>query len=262
MEFKFWAKLSKLFPESSLKQGVRRIFYHVAFGFTLGSYEVSFPDGTKADFHRLVFINERAGQSGSKSELMGYTGNYEIKGGDVGIIAGAYHGYSTVYAAKKAGIKGKVICFEPDPFSYKLLKKNIQLNELDNVICINKGLWSEDETLKLKFKAAGSQVTKDSKSAITEIQVVSLDNELPRLGISKVDFMWLDVEGAEIEVIKGAINTIKASNAELAVASYHIIDGNQSCIELENLFRHLGFETLTDHPLHLTTYAYKKRKTL
>jgi hypothetical protein len=92
------------------------------------------------------------------------------------------------------------------------------------------------------------------RESMTDVPVVSLDNALTEIGISNINFIKMDIEGAEIEAIKGAKKTL-SNNCGLAIASYHIIDGEKTCIQLEKLLSTLGYSVITSFPEHLTTYA-------
>ncbi len=66
-----------------------------------------------------------------------------------------------------------------------------------------------------------------------------------------------DVEGAELEVIKGALDILKGQRVNLAIASYHMLDGKKTFDRIEDALRSIGYNVDTDHPGHLTTYAFK-----
>jgi len=196
--------------------------------------------------------------------IKGYLAEYKLKKGDFVIDGGAFDGFFTFYAAKIVGEKGKIIAFEPDKTNFELLIKTKIRKKFNNVILINKGLWSENKILKfsttgLKDNMESSLLFNRNDESAIEISVTSVDYELKNREIGKVDFIKMDIEGAEIEAIKGAKNTLKNYDVNLAIASYHIVDGKKTCIKLEKLLREYGYHAYTSFPEHLTTYAYKKR---
>lgn len=196
--------------------------------------------------------------------LPGYFKYYSLKEGDIVIDGGAYLGEFTLYAAKVVGNGGKVIAFEPDPLNYKKLLENISLNNLDNVIAINKGLYSENTNLKFYNDSSGGSflISEDLESKpndIVEVPVVKLDDEMNRLGIQKVDFIKMDIEGAEIEALKGCKRLLESNCVNLAIASYHILDGLPTCKRLEGLLLDMGYNVETSNPQHLTTYGWKSK---
>jgi FkbM family methyltransferase len=191
---------------------------------------------------------------------LGYLKNYCIREGDVIVDAGAYTGAFTIYAAKIVGNRGRVLAFEPDSANFKILTDNISINELDNVTAINKGLWNKDDILKFNSKSdADSSLFYDDINGknIIDLEVAALDSELERLGIKKINFVKMDIEGAEIEAIKGSLKTLKQNYVDLAIASYHIVNGSPTYIFLEKFFSEIGYYSETSFPFHLTTYGSK-----
>ncbi|MDD3245967.1 MAG: FkbM family methyltransferase [Methanosarcina sp.] len=195
--------------------------------------------------------------------LKGYLKNYTLSNGDIVIDGGAYLGEFTLYASQKVGKEGKVIAFEPDRLNFEKLKENIELNKLNNVIAINKGLWDENTILKFyQSSTDGSSFNPDdsseNKNLFIEIPVVKLDSEIDRLGLKRVNFIKMDIEGAEVKAIKGCENILKNTSVNLAIASYHIVDGSQTYADVEKLLKSYGYECQTSFPSHLTTYASKR----
>lgn len=191
------------------------------------------------------------------SPLKGYELYYHLKEGDIVVDAGAFTGDYTIFAAKKVGQTGRVIAFEPDLKNRNILEKNLRHKKITNVIIVPKGLWSKDD--KLNMDASHGLSSKISEIGSNEIDVITLDNELKRRDIKKVDVIKMDIEGAEIEAVKGCINTIKRYFPFFAIASYHIVDGNPTYIFLEDYLRKRGYFVKTDFPNHRTTYAWKNQ---
>ena len=195
-----------------------------------------------------------------KRSLAGYLARRPLRPGDTVVDCGAYIGEFTLYAAAAVGRRGTVVAFEPDPAIFKSLEANIALNGFGNIKAVNKGVWRESGELKFvgdNIKGYSFMAAEADENAI-KVPVVSLDAELPRLGLGKVDFIKMDVEGAEIEAVKGAEKTLRAGAPSLAIASYHLVDGRKSYAALENILASFGYAAETGHPQHLTTYAVKK----
>ena len=190
------------------------------------------------------------------SPLKGYELYYHLKEGDIVVDAGAFTGDYTIFAAKKVGKSGKIIAFEPDEKNRKILKKNLVHAKLDNVIIIPKGLWDKNTTLDFKA-SSGLHSTALTGQSDTKIEVVRLDDELKKIGITKIDVLKMDIEGAEIEAIQGSINTLKNNEVNVMIASYHIVNGVTTSGFLENYLKNLGYSVRSDFEKHLTTYASK-----
>jgi len=175
---------------------------------------------------------------------------YKLKEGDVVVDAGANIGLFTIKAGRIVGDKGKVIAIEPDPNILGFLKRNIELNSLRNVIVVSKGVYSHKG--KLRFNVA-AEITEGSlyegilprmyrSTGFVEVEVDTLDNILKELEISKVNFVKMDIEGAEIEALKGMDGVLKG-RAELAIAAYHIVNGEQTFKTIIPWLKKRGFAT-------------------
>jgi len=197
-------------------------------------------------------------------EMPGYFKFYQPKEGDTIIDAGAFIGAFAIYVSKKIGNNGKVIAFEPDIKNYELLMKNITINNLDNVFCYNYCLWNTES--ELKFYASGRntssvvavQQKEEKDTQIIRVKAVALDNFLTKLNISNVDFIKMDIEGAEIEALNGAIKLLKRNNPNLAIASYHKRDGVETHNTITPILSQLGYNVSTIFSGQTITYASKR----
>ena len=107
--------------------------------------------------------------------------------------------------------KSKIVAIEAEPTNFKILKRNIHLNNLKNVCAVQSACYDEKTTIRL-FKdplGTGSHSIHKKQKEFIEIKADTLDNILREHKIGKVDLLKIDVEGAEANVIKGALKTIK-----------------------------------------------------
>ena len=128
------------------------------------------------------------------------------------IDIGANIGYYTVLAASLVGDKGKVFAFEPEPQNYALLVRNIELNGYKNVTLVRKAVSSKNNRTDLFINRATGAHSILSGHAdtvqVTPIETVKLDQYF-RGRESPIDIVKIDVEGTELDVIKGMTNIIK-----------------------------------------------------
>jgi FkbM family methyltransferase len=190
------------------------------------------------------------------NEVFGYIKKRDIKPGDIVIDCGAYSGVFSIYANKKSGSSGKVLAFEPDKKNSSILKKNILLNKCEKIKVIELGVFSEKNVLHFKQEGAGSKIEKNGDS---KIKVVDLDSELKRLKIpyEKISFIKIDIEGAEIEAIDGMRKLLAKGKPFLAIATYHIRDGEKTYKKVEAKLKRFGYNVETGYHKHLTTWAWK-----
>jgi len=141
-----------------------------------------------------------------------------LKEGDVFIDIGAHIGRYTLEAAKAVGEKGKVIAIEPHPINFKILNENIKLNNLNNVITFNLAAWYCNSKIKFFFagSSGGGSVVKNQKLGYIVVDVKPVDEILLRLNL-KPDWIKIDVEGAEFEVLQGLKRTLTQGKPKLIV---------------------------------------------
>jgi len=145
---------------------------------------------------------------------------------DVVIDAGAYYGESSIWFASRVGKYGKVYALEPQKDVFKVLVKNILMNKLTNIIKpFNLGLWSKPSRATMYGKGGDATIIAHryvyDKTESIDIKVTSLDYLLESGEIECVDFIKMDIEGAEMEALKGAKRTLHKCKPKLAVAAYH-----------------------------------------
>jgi len=135
-----------------------------------------------------------------------------VRKGTVVVDVGANIGYYTLLAARLTGEKGKVYAFEPDPYNYGLLCKNIELNGYRNVIAAQKAVFSKSVRIPLfldkkNLGAHSLSAENVDKADSIMIDALSLDDYFKEIN-SKIDIVKMDVQGSEMAVLEGMANTI------------------------------------------------------
>ncbi len=149
--------------------------------------------------------------------------------GDYAIDAGACWGETSIYFANEVEDTGKVFAFEFIPSNLEVARKNIDLNPnlKDRIELVEHPVWSSSEN-KLYYVDWGpaSRVTADEERYDYQgtCETLTIDALVKKNKIKKIDFIKMDIEGAEPKALKGAENTLKKFRPKLAISLYHSID--------------------------------------
>lgn len=200
---------------------------------------------------------------------------FSLNPGDIVVDAGANIGSFTIKAANIVGNEGRVIAIEPEKENLKILKKNVDANNLTNVSIVPKGLWSKKGTMSFYlndypglhslFNSTPGKPSKKpyeqspkTKCPITEIKIDTLDNIIDELEIERTDFIKMDIEGAEIEALQGANKTLARKKLKLVIEAGHIVNGEQTYKIIAPWLREKGFRIVKiDKKQQGTIFAIK-----
>lgn len=160
---------------------------------------------------------------------------------------GANIGYYTLLASKLVKNTGRVWAIEPEPTNFSLLQKNIKLNQLHNVVLVNKAISNTNRTAKLyvSHEESGEHSLIRGRSHIKnsiEVDATTLDD---LIGCERVDLVKNDCEGSEIDVLRGAERTIMSNTGIMLVIEVWfpgIKASGSEPINLWELLRRYGFE--------------------
>lgn len=142
-----------------------------------------------------------------------------VQPGDVVIDAGGCWGDTALYFAQRAD---SVYCYECVPANLAILMRNLDLNpELARKISVVPKALDREAGKTLHFSENGP----GSHSAVEGIQVTTdtIDNLVTTNGLRQVDFIKMDIEGAEMDALVGAEQTIRSHEPRLAICVYHSV---------------------------------------
>lgn len=148
--------------------------------------------------------------------------------GDTVLDVGGCWADTALYFAHKVGDTGKVFSFEFIPDNIKLFKINTSFNDVlsKRIRLIEQPISSKSgDTIYFKDNGPGSKVGfKPFEEQTGSCTSISIDDFVSNNAIQQVDFIKMDIEGAETLALQGAIKTIKKFRPKLAIAIYHSFD--------------------------------------
>ncbi|MEM1981923.1 MAG: FkbM family methyltransferase [Candidatus Hadarchaeales archaeon] len=179
-----------------------------------------------------------------------YEKYFEPEKGDVVVDCGANVGMFSLKAARKVGKDGLVIALEPEKANVNLLRRNVEANGFENVIIVQKAVSNRRGKIRLYLSpgSPGSHtIIKREKGCFEIVEADTLDNILSEIGLTKVNFLKIDVEGAEKEVLEGAEKTLNSPNIKVSVAAYHSLpNGEREFDFILSFFESRNFKVRTD----------------
>ncbi len=141
-----------------------------------------------------------------------------LKPGDVFLDVGSNIGVYAMCAARAVKSEGQVHCFEPLEDNLEILHKNIKISNFSSFVTVNNfGLLDSKSTFYFKKPKKGGHgcgmfVGKSNESGkmerVVKLETDTLDNYVQHNRINKIDFIKIDVEGAEMAVLKGGLVTL------------------------------------------------------
>jgi len=168
------------------------------------------------------------------NSLTDFESSYELEGvkleeNDIVIDAGANIGSFSIFASKIIGKNGLVFSFEPIEETYSLLNKNVKINNTMNVQTIPCALG--DINIEVDFfvntdkLVSSSSEIQGENTLIKKVRQITLDSFLSeKPHINKINFIKVDIEGAERKFLDGAKNTIQKHKPKIAICIYHLPD--------------------------------------
>ncbi|MDI6774084.1 MAG: FkbM family methyltransferase [Verrucomicrobiota bacterium] len=143
---------------------------------------------------------------------------------DIIVEGGACWGDTALDFADQAGTKGRVYSFEIDPENLDVLKKNVEMNpEIGRRIHVIERAMGEVSDKDVAFAPAGpgTRLAGQGDPATLSVKTLSVDDLVSRHDLSRVDFIKMDIEGSEMQALRGAQRTLLRFKPRLAISAYH-----------------------------------------
>lgn len=192
-------------------------------GIKIEGYDLSFmgfpikifsnPEGIYIIFEDIQYEYSRGGKS------------IFVKKGDTVLDLGGCWGDSCLFFSDRVGDTGKVYVFEFIPKNLGIFSKNLEANpsHAKRIRIIERPVWNKSD-VKIYFLDRGpaSVVFLDKPQKYSgETVTVSIDDFIRQEEVAKVDFIKMDIEGAELKALEGAVNTLRKYRPNLAISIYH-----------------------------------------
>jgi len=192
-----------------------------------------------------------------------------LEKGMIVVDVGAHIGSFSLMMSSLVGSRGKVYAFEPDPNNFDILKKNVEVNKIKNIIIEKKAV--SDLVGKVRFAISGNSLThrisvKRHKQVGNKdfiyVDSVTLDNYLGDQ-IDKVSLVKIDVEGCELLVLKGAQQLLKTNRRIKLVMEFcpeHFKNFNYEARDLLDFLEGHGFLIYNIDERNKKIYPIKKHE--
>lgn len=159
----------------------------------------------------------------------------------------------------------RIYAFEPMYEKFKDENLDYFINQADFVTIISCGLWEKSGKIEfcenVPYHSASRIIgtrgfsKKKPHENIVEIETITIDEAKKNLGIEKVDFIKLDIEGAEMQALHGAVSTLEEDRPQLAVSIYHLTE------DFVSIPIYLS-EILKNYTFHIGHYSYDLNETI
>ena len=191
-------------------KGVKRIFH---------DGEVWMHETSKGYFaYHHPFVRLDMGELHDSAER-NFLWRYQPRPGDVIIDIGAGVGEETLSFSRAVGSRGKVVCIEAHPRTFRCLEKLVRYNQLDNVTCVHRAVA---DVCGDSVMIADSDTYVGNRLSSTQgasVQTITMDALLETLPLLRIHFLKMNIEGAERLAIHGMRETLKRT--EMLCISCH-----------------------------------------
>jgi len=183
-----------------------------------------------------------------------------LKKGMTCIDIGGNIGYYVLLERQLVGDKGKIIAIEPLERNFQYLKKNIQLQNYENILVFNFACGDKDgkapffinkKSNGCKVIAEGEIPPDSSLGTLTEVSVKMLDTIVEELKLDSVDFIRMDAEGYELHILRGLKKTLNKFKPIISLELHKRQLGIEGTKEFFKLMKDLDYEVESYVPREL-----------
>jgi len=174
--------------------------------------------------------------------LKGETSRYISSRDRVFLDIGAHYGLVSARIASSASRSSRIIAIEPHPTNYRVLKTNMELNQLSNVTAFNFAVANftgtsrmlSHDSVSARYKLVDEEGAEDSPF---DVQCYLLQDVFEKLGIDRVDLAKMDIEGQELKVLQSCFPLLADKIDKLDIEVHH----HEDLAPLQDLLSSNGF---------------------
>lgn len=170
--------------------------------------------------------------------------------GDIVIDAGLFDSTVLRRFALAVGPQGHVYGFEPEPTNFASVQNTLaRYGDPGNVTLVQKGLYSSRGTMLISDAGpSGTLLAAHGDVAASPCNVVDVDGFAEEYKLPRLDLLKMDIEGAELDALRGAAASLRRWRPKLHICAYHHID---DLVNIPRLIR----ECVPDYQFHFTAHA-------
>jgi len=185
-----------------------------------------------------------------------YTGTYEkgtlfviknlLREGDTFVDVGANIGLMSIFASSIVKASGKIVAFEPNPITFKILKSNIALNNLSNIETSDYAIGAKTNGAKIYDRwdlnrGSASLIKPENVSESYDIRVITLSNYFKVKQC--IHLIKIDIEGYELEALKGAKDILDGESPPMLIVECSQRRENTYGLNTDDLYEFLKSNT-------------------
>jgi FkbM family methyltransferase len=208
--------------------------------------------------HRMIGFDDFPVLCPSLTEPFVTTQQYldfvQLQPGQVVIDLGAYSGLTSIVFAQAVGPTGRVIAVEPDPLTLAACKVNFAAANLPQLSLVEAAVTTSAGVIQLSSEGAlGSafaSLVGTHRGKVVEVEAITLDGLMRRCQLDQIDFIKMDIEGAEASVLPGSVEFLQRYRPKLIIEP-HTIDGISTAPAIRTLLESIGYrcELIDQHGL-------------
>lgn len=148
--------------------------------------------------------------------------NFDISKPKILIDVGAGIGEESLYLSKVINLDAKLYAIEANPVTYRCLKKTIEKNNLKNVFPIHAAVTKENTSLLISSSSSdhlSNNIFQPAQHNAESVPGITLESMIEKLDINKVDFIKINIEGAEYNALLGGLSIVR-SGAHFVVSCH------------------------------------------